>query len=103
MDIPPAPPFRLPADRARITREPDELGKWTPQFPDMLGHHQFGGGEVPKDFVWPSNPKEWQEELSNAELSREAEVNGALGTAGELPALAPAAVTPALPPGAKLR
>jgi hypothetical protein len=103
MDIPPAPPFRLPADRARITREPDELGKWTPKFPEMLGHHQFGGGEVAKDFGWPSNPKEWQEELSNAELSREAEANGALGAAGELPALVPAAVTPALPPGAKDR
>jgi hypothetical protein len=101
MDIPPAPPFRLPADRARITREPDELGDWTPQFPDMLGHQQFGGGAVPKDFTWPSNPKEWQEELSNTELRQEAEANGALGAAGDVPALVPASLTPALPPGAK--
>jgi hypothetical protein len=102
MEIPPAPPFRLPAERARITRETDEQGKWTPQFPDMLGHQQFGGGEVPKDFVWPSNPKEWQEELSNGELVREAEANGALGAGGELPAL-PAAAVPQLPPGTKDR
>jgi hypothetical protein len=101
MDIPPAPPFRLPSDRARVTREPDELGHWTPQFPDMLGHRQFGGGEVPKDFTWPSNPKEWQEELSNVELRREAELNGALGAAGEVPALVPASVLSALPPGSK--
>jgi hypothetical protein len=103
MDIPKAPPFRLPADRARVTREPEELGQWTPQFPDMLGHHQFGGGEVPKAFSWPSNPKEWQEELSNVELRREAEANRALGAAGDMPAQLPAAVTPALPPGAKDR
>jgi hypothetical protein len=99
MEIPPPPPFRLPEDRSRITREPDELGKWSLLFPDMLGHRQFGGGEVAKDFDWPSNPKEWQEELSDAELRREAAARGALGAAGELPALEPASVLPALPPG----
>jgi hypothetical protein len=99
MDIPPAPPFRLPANRTRITHEPDELGTWTPKFPDMLGHRQFGGGEVPKDFTWPSNPKEWQEELSEAALRREAAAHGALGPAGELPALPSAAAWPGLPPG----
>lgn len=103
MDIPKAPPFRLPANRARITREPDELGQWTPQFPDMLGHQQFGGGHVPDGFTWPSNPKEWQEELSNEELRREAKANGALGPPGDLPVLGPASITPALPPGAKDR
>jgi hypothetical protein len=101
MDIPPAPPFRLPANRARITAEPDELGDWTPQFPDMMGERQFGGGEVPEAFTWPSNPKEWQEELSNTELAREAQANGALGPAGDLPALIPAALLPALPPGSQ--
>ncbi|MGO8969343.1 MAG: hypothetical protein ACLQDQ_07200 [Myxococcaceae bacterium] len=99
MDIPPAPPFLLPQDRSRVTHEPEERGKWTPLFPDALGQHQFGGGAVPESFTWPSNPKEWQEELSNGELLREAEANGALGTAGELPALIPASVLPALPPG----
>ncbi len=99
MDIPPAPPFRLPSDRSRITQEPDELGKWTPLFPDMLGHREYGGGAVPASFSWPSNPKEWQEELSNSELRREAEVHHALGAAGDLPALIPASVLPALPPG----
>ena len=99
MAIPPAPPFRAPADRTRVTHEPDEEGKWTPLFPDMLGHRQFGGGAVPAHFSWPSNPKEWQEELSNQELRREAEANGALGAKGELPALVPAALPPALPMG----
>lgn len=103
MDIPPPPPFRLPANRARITQEPGELGDWTPQFPDMLGEHQFGGGEVAETFTWPSNPKEWQEELSNTELAREAEANGALGTAGDVPALPPATLLPALPPGSQDR
>ena len=66
----------------------------------MLGHAQFGGGAVPPAFSWPSNPKEWQEELSNSELEREAEVNGALGAAGELPTPLPASLPPAaLPPG----
>jgi hypothetical protein len=91
--------FLLPANRTRITQEPDELGDWTPKFPDMLGHHQFGGGHVPVSFVWPSNPKEWQEELSNEELAREAAANNAAGTANDLPALIPASLLPALPPG----
>jgi hypothetical protein len=99
MNIPPPPPFRLPANRARVTQEPDELGEWTPKFPDMMGHHQFGGGIVPEAFVWPSNPKEWQEELSNNELDREAALSGALGVAGDVPALVPASLLPALPPG----
>jgi hypothetical protein len=98
MEIPPAPPFCLPVNRSRITREPDELGKWTAQFPDMMGSRQYGGGSVPEGYPWPSNPKEWQEELSNTELVREARVNGALGAAGELPAPIPAAVA-ALPSG----
>jgi len=99
MAIPPAPPFRLQADRTRVTQELDEEGKWTPRFPDMLGHRQFGGGAVPEHFHWPSNPKEWQEELSNAELRREAEANGALAPKGELPALLPASLPPALQAG----
>ncbi|HXX29947.1 MAG TPA: hypothetical protein VEJ89_04455 [Myxococcaceae bacterium] len=96
MVIPPAPQFRLPANRSRITREPDELGKWTPLFPDMLGHRQFGGGAVPQPYPWPSNPKEWQEELSDRELRRQAAAFGALGAAGELPALGPGPVHPFL-------
>lgn len=99
MPIPPTPPFVLPANRARITQEPDELGEWTPKFPDMMGHHQFGGGHVPEGFVWPSNPKEWQEELSNTELLAEAAANHAAGTASDVPALVPASELPALSPG----
>jgi hypothetical protein len=99
MNIPPPPPFRLPGNRTRITHEPDELGTWTPRFPDMLGHRQFGGGTVAGDFTWPSNPKEWQEELSDAEFRREAAARGALGPPGELPALGAGAFRPGLPPG----
>ncbi|HMK73650.1 MAG TPA: hypothetical protein VK454_09955 [Myxococcaceae bacterium] len=100
MNIPPPPPFRAPANRSRITHEPDELGKWTPLFPDMLGHRQYGGGSVPEPYHWPSNPKEWQEELSNVELRREAEANAALGPGGELPTLGSGPVHPfLLPPG----
>jgi hypothetical protein len=103
MEIPPAPAFRLPQNRTHITHEPDELGKWTPQFPEMLGHRQFGGGAVSPDFTWPSNPKEWQEELSDTELRREAAARGALGPAGELPAPGAPTVRPGLPPGEPAR
>lgn len=99
MAIPPAPPFRLNADRTRVTGESDEDGTWTPQFPDMLGSRQFGGGVVPEGFSWRSNPKEWQEELSNAELVREAAAHDALAAKGELPAPIAASLPPALPPG----
>lgn len=99
MKLPPIPPFRLPANRTRITGEPDELGTWTPKFPDMLGHRQYGGGALASGFTWPSNPKEWQEELSDAELRREAAAGGALGPPGELASLDPGATRPSLPPG----
>src|ERR1700687_75915 len=53
----------LPKDRPRITHEPDRAGQWTPDFPDndWLGFNNMGGGRVPSDFKWKSNPKERQE------------------------------------------
>ncbi len=59
-------PFVLPRDRQRITREPDRNGQWTPNYPDneWLGFANQGGGRVPADFRWTSNPKERQERES---------------------------------------
>jgi hypothetical protein len=71
-------PFVPRRNRTLVTKEPDTGGQWTPLFPDMMGYAQEGGGAVPADFTWPTNPKQRQEELSNAELRREAEKHHAL-------------------------
>lgn len=76
--------------RPLVTKEPDAAGRWTTLFPDMIGYGQQGGGTVPTDFRWPTNPKQWQEELTDAQLRAEAEAHQALPDA-TLPA--------ALPPG----
>lgn len=59
-------PFVLPRDRPRITHEPDRTGQWSPDFPDndWIGFGNLGGGRVPADFRWNSNPKEEQERES---------------------------------------
>jgi hypothetical protein len=59
-------PFVLPKDRQRITREPDRVGKPSPEFPDVdwIGFGTQGSGRVPPDFRWNSNPKEKQERES---------------------------------------
>ncbi|MGZ6134339.1 MAG: hypothetical protein ACXWK9_07760 [Myxococcaceae bacterium] len=83
-------PFIPRKTRAQVTKEPDAAGRWTSQFPDMIGYGQQGGGTVPPDFHWRTNPKQDQEELTDAKLRREAEAHHAL----------PAAIVPpALPPG----
>ena len=68
MPEPIKPPFVMPKDRQQITREPELTGKWTNQFPEMLGFKNQGGGNVPEDFGWSSSPKQWQEELTDTEL-----------------------------------
>jgi hypothetical protein len=55
-------------NRVHITREPDTQGKWSALYPDMMGFGNQGGGAVPKDFGWRTNPKQWQEELADALL-----------------------------------
>jgi len=86
-------PFVPRKQRAHVTKEPDAGGRWTPLFPDMIGYEQEGGGVVPPDFHWRSNPKQWQEELTDAELRQEAKAHGAL----------PEVLLPlALPPGVEL-
>lgn len=92
-------PFVPRKQRSEVTREPDVAGQWSPLFPDIIGYGQQGGGAVPADFHWRSNPKEWQEELTDAELRREAEEHHALREA-ELPQALPEGMVPlALPPG----
>ena len=71
-------PFIPRKQRAHVTKEPDTDGHWTPLFPDMIGYGQEGGGAVPADFHWRSNPKEWQEELTDAELRKDAKAHNAL-------------------------
>jgi hypothetical protein len=71
-------PFVPRKQRSLVTKEPDTDGHWTHLFPDMIGYEQQGGGAVPADFHWRSNPKQWQEELSDAELRKDAKANHAL-------------------------
>jgi len=83
-------PFIPRRQRPQVTKEPDTAGRWTHEFPDMIGYEQQGGGAVTPDFHWRTNPKQWQEELTDAELLADAKAHHAL----------PEAVLPlALPPG----
>jgi hypothetical protein len=92
-------PFVPRKQRPEVTREPDTAGHWTHLFPDMIGYGQQGGGSVPADFHWPTNPKQWQEELSDRELRREAEAHHALPEVILPLALPPGVAELALPPG----
>ncbi|WP_163989570.1 hypothetical protein [Pyxidicoccus caerfyrddinensis] len=54
-------PFTVPANRRAVTEEDSE---------DFLrgqvswdGQAAHGGGHVPEDYAWPTNPKERQDEL----------------------------------------
>ena len=92
MSTTPFYPFVPRRQRPQVTKEPDAAGRWTHEFPDMIGYGQQGGGAVPPDFRWRTNPKQWQEELTDAELRADAKAHHAL----------PEAVLPlALPPGLK--
>ncbi|HSP80012.1 MAG TPA: hypothetical protein VLQ93_15895 [Myxococcaceae bacterium] len=62
-------PFIHRPQREHITREPDPAGRWSEKFPDMIGYRNQGGGKVPADFGWHTNPKQWQEELTPATLA----------------------------------
>ena len=77
MSTTPFYPFVPRKMRSHVTREPDTAGRWTREFPDQIGYGQQGGGSVPADFHWRSNPKQWQEELTDAELTREAKAHHA--------------------------
>jgi hypothetical protein len=78
VSITPFYPFVPRKLRSLVTREPDTDGQWTPLFPEMIGYEQQGGGAVPADFHWRSNPKQWQEELTDQELRADAKAHHAL-------------------------
>jgi hypothetical protein len=59
------------SNREPITREPDPSGRWSTKFPDMIGYKNQGGGKVPADFGWHTNPKQWQEEMTPESLVAE--------------------------------
>ena len=83
--------FHIP-NREQITKEPDPAGRWSKAFPDMIGYRNQGGGKVPEDFGWNTNPKQWQEELTPDTLARRFE---------ELRVLPQQPAAPALPEGEK--
>jgi hypothetical protein len=59
-------PFVAPANRTEVTSEPERKGSgYDPRFPDVSwdGTAQHGGGHVPEDYAWPSNPKQHQDDL----------------------------------------
>jgi len=80
-------PFLPRKKRQLVTREPDTGGTWTPLFPDMIGYAQEGGGAVPSEYHWPSNPKQDQEELTDKLLRKEATAFGALAESEQPPPL----------------
>jgi len=94
-------PFIPRKQRALVTREPDVAGRWTPLFPDMIGYEQEGGGSVPPDFHWRSNPKQFQEELTDEELRQIAKAHHALSEA-ILPQALPEGLVPLGLPSGKI-
>ena len=66
-DAPPSP-FVPRLNRSLVTGEPDTGGRWGPLYPEMMGFANQGGGALPADFTWASNPKQTQEELTEVKL-----------------------------------
>jgi len=80
-------PFVLPTHRERVTLEPDPGGRWSDKFPDMVGYKSQGGGKVPADFGWATNPKQWQEELTPETLAERFQKLRVLPAATQAPIL----------------
>ncbi|RKH02278.1 hypothetical protein D7Y13_35435 [Corallococcus praedator] len=89
-------PFILP-NRQHVTKEPDPGGRWSAQFPEMIGYSSQGGGKVPADFGWNTNPKQWQEELTPQTLAERFEELRILPPKKDAPALPASGGPPALP------
>jgi len=67
-NYPEPPPFVVPPDREHVTLEPPQLGgEWAPNHNDReyIDYQNMGGGYVPPDHHWTSNPKADQDDLSN--------------------------------------
>ncbi|PTL80045.1 hypothetical protein [Vitiosangium sp. GDMCC 1.1324] len=65
-DTPIEAPFVVPENRPEVTEEPEPRGTTSdPRFPDVSwdGWAQHGGGHVPEDYEWTSNPKQFQDDL----------------------------------------
>lgn len=62
-DKPIDPPFVVPANRSAVTGEPEPKRGFDPRFPDVSWEVGRGGGHVPEDYEWPTNPKQHQDEL----------------------------------------
>ncbi len=65
LPMPPIPPFELP-ERQRVTLEPPQLGyDAVPEHNDRewLAFENQGGGSLPEEHDWTSNPKERQDEI----------------------------------------
>ena len=60
-------PFLVPANREEVTGEPEPLTDChDPRYPDVSWEHApstHGGGYVPEDYEWTSNPKQRQDDL----------------------------------------
>ena len=59
------------SNRQAITQEPDTDATWTSQYPEMIGAKNQGGGKLADDFTWLSNPKQYQEELTETQLRKQ--------------------------------
>ncbi len=60
-------PFTVPSDRVDVTHEPPQAGSHPAgahEDQDWIDFRNQGGGSVPEDYVWLSNPKEEQERVS---------------------------------------
>jgi hypothetical protein len=64
-DEPIETPFVVPRDRTAVTEEPQPEPGYDPRFPDVSweGAGGRGGGHMPEDYAWPTNPKAHQDEL----------------------------------------
>lgn len=70
VDIPKTPieaPFTVPGNREEVTGEPAPLTEhYDRRYPDVSWEHSsslHGGGHVPEDYEWTSNPKQRQDDL----------------------------------------
>lgn len=90
--------------REVITRESDPAGRWSSKFPDMVGYKSQGGGFVPDDYTWNTNPKQFQEEMTPERLAadfQERVIPKLSAPPAHAAALPEGAAKPALPEGAK--
>jgi hypothetical protein len=66
--FPEPPPFTTTDDRREVTLEPPQLGDdCSPEHNDRewIDWRNQGGGYVPEDHTWTSNPKQVQDDLGN--------------------------------------